>query len=78
MPLNQVGPERKISAHFATEEVDKVGLLVTEQVDEDLILHLRKGDPDGSPGQKDRGQVLGSSTLLGIKGLFCSLKDSLI
>ena len=40
--------------------MDKVGLLVAEQVDEDLVLHLREGDPDGSPGQTDWGQVLAS------------------
>ena len=40
------------SGHLTPEEVDEVGLLVAEQVDEHLVLHLREGDPDGGPGQK--------------------------
>ena len=39
------------SGHLTPEEVDEVGLLVAEQVDEHLVLHLREGDPDGGPGQ---------------------------
>ena len=31
--------------------MDKVGLLVAEQVDEHLVLHLRERDPDGGPAQ---------------------------
>ena len=38
-----------IYAHFASKQVDKVGLLVAEKVDEDLVLHLREGDADGGP-----------------------------
>ena len=38
-----------IYAYFASKQVDKVGLFVAEKVDEDFVLHLRKGDADGGP-----------------------------
>ena len=54
-PQIELRPDAKInfssSGHLTPEEVDKVGLLVAEQVDEHLVLHLRERDPDGGPGQ---------------------------
>ena len=54
-PKIELRPDAKInfssSSHLTPEKVDKVGLLVAEQVDEHLVLHLRERDPDGGPGQ---------------------------
>ena len=44
--------QKSSSANLASEEVDKVGLLVAEQVDEHLVLHLRERYPDGCPGER--------------------------
>ena len=74
-PKIELRPDAKInfssSFHLTPEEVDEVGLLVAEQVDEHLVLHLGEGDPDGGPGQT----VSGAVGILFLKGVWINILD---